>query len=255
MASMASKRLPKAKHLGVMGLIGLMAFMLLMGCQGLQPSVRQPDVQVDPTPRLLLRPGDSVEIKFYYSPELNSLQTVRSDGKITLELVGDVAVDGKLPEEVRDILKNLYRSELKHPEVTVIVRSQYGRRVYVGGEVKRPGLIEMPGSLTALAAIIQAGGFDPKTAQVKNVVLIRHKDGKRYGAALNLEDTLQGKDGQAFYLEPGDIVYVPRTTIAQVNQWIDQYINKVIPRTGLNLLYPVGSGVIGVDTATTVYVP
>jgi len=113
----------------------------------------------------------------------------------------------------------------------------------------------MPSRLTALEAIMQAGGFDPRTAKHDSVVIIRHRDGKRYGCSLDLTGALKGEEGKPFYLEPHDIVYVPRTKIAQVNQWIDQYITKLIPRTGFNISYPIGLGTIGMDTSNTVFVP
>jgi len=206
--------------------------------------------------KVALGPGDAIDIKFFFTPELNDSQTVRPDGKITLQLVGEIVAMGKTPGELRDELRTLYAPQLKNPEITVVIKSQNDRRVYVGGEVKNPRLITMPtGRLDALEAIIQAGGFDTRTACKQNVVIIRHKEGKRYGLALNFEEVLGGKETKPFYLEPNDIVYVPRTTIAQVNQWIDQYINKIVPRTGLQMFFPAGEGTIGLDSATTVYVP
>jgi len=87
------------------------------------------------------------------------------------------------------------------------------------------------------------------TAEVRNVVIIRHKDGRRYGGALDLEDALEGKEVKPFFLEPYDIVYVPQTTIAKVNQWIDQHINKLVPQTGLVYTVPVGTGTVTIDTS------
>ena len=86
-------------------------------------------------------------------------------------------------------------------------------------------------------------------------MLIRHKDGKRYGAALDFSEALKGKEGKPIYLEPYDIVYVPRTTITKVNLWIDQYLTKMIPRIGLTYIRPWGDGTVGIDTTTTVFVP
>jgi protein involved in polysaccharide export with SLBB domain len=211
--------------------------------------------KTESSPKVTLAAGDIIEVKFFYNPELNDSQTIRPDGKITLQLVGDVIAQGKTPTVLRDELRKHYTPELRNPEVAVIVRSLFGRRVYVGGEVKNAGLIQMPGNMTALEAIMQAGGFDPRTAKTSNVVIIRNKDGKIYGCALDLTETLRGNESQPFYLEPQDIVYVPRTTIAKVNQWIDQYITKMIPRTGLAILYPTTWGAVSVDTSATVFVP
>jgi protein involved in polysaccharide export with SLBB domain len=234
---------------------GIFLVLLLVGCQGGKTNLKPTETKRAPVARVTLGPGDMIDVKFFYNPELNESQTVRPDGKISLQLVGEVSVYGKTPAELRQELMMLYKPELKRTEIAVIVRSFYDRRVFVGGEVKTPGLIPMPGPLTALEAIMQAGGFDPRTARVSNVVIIRDKDGKRYGGTLDFGKTLNGKEIQPFYLEPNDIVYVPRTTIVKVNQWIDQYINKIVPRTGLTVSYPLGAGTIGIDTSTAVAVP
>jgi polysaccharide export outer membrane protein len=229
---------------------------LSMGCQGVQPALKPSEMQSESTPKLALGPGDIVEFKFFYTPELNDTQTVQPNGKIMLQLVGEVMVQGKTPTELRDELVKLYTPELKRPEVAVIVRSLHERKVYVGGEVKIPGLIPMPGRLTALQAIMQAGGFNPATAKLSNVVIIRHKNGKRYGCALDFKNVIKGaEEGQPFILEPSDIVFVPQTTIVQVNRWIDQYISKIIPRTGFNYSYIGPQHTIGLDTSTAVAVP
>jgi polysaccharide export outer membrane protein len=228
---------------------------LALGCQGGKAVLKDEEIPPQPVAKVTFGPGDVLDVKFFHAPELNESQTVRPDGRITLQLVGEVPVAGKSPDELRAELTRLYTPELKNPEVAVIARSFYERRVYVGGEVKTPGLIAMPGPLTALEAIMQAGGFNARTAQRKNVVIIRHKDGKRYGCALDLSGALKGEEGRPFYLEPHDIVYVPRTTIAKVNQWIDQYITKIVPRTGFNINYPIGFGTVGLDTSNTVFVP
>jgi protein involved in polysaccharide export with SLBB domain len=180
--------------------------------------------------RVSLAPGDSIEVKFFYTPELNEVQTVRPDGNIALLLVGEVRAEGKTPAELQDELVKRYSSQLRNPQVTVIVRSLEGRRVYVGGEVKTPGVIPMPGQLTAMEAIMQAGGFNVLAAEPENVVIIRYKERQRFGYMLNMKEALAGKDYQPFYLESRDIIYVPRTRIAELNQWIDQYISKMLPQ-------------------------
>jgi hypothetical protein len=102
---------------------------------------------------------------------------------------------------------------------------------------------------------MEAGGFDKWRAEIKNVVIIRHRDNQRYGCALDFSGELEGKATQPFYLEPLDIVYVPRTTITAVNLWIDQYINQIVPKVGFTYLAPLGSGAtIGMQqTGTVIY--
>jgi len=243
--------------------IGIAIFVILvlipaLGCQTVQPAKTPQEMSSEiasaPEAKLILGPGDALDFKFFYNPELNDSQTVRFDGKITLQLIGEVMAQGKTPVELQEEISKLYASQLRRPEATVIVRSLANRRVYVGGFVRTPGLIEMRTRLTALEAIMQAGGFDMWRAEVKNVVIIRHKDNQRYGCALDFSGELEGKAAQPFYLEPMDIVYVPRTTISKVNLWIDQHINQLIPKVGFLWTVPVGSGTMGItQTGTTIY--
>ncbi len=212
------------------------------------PMTSAPDSNIKPL-EVNLGPGDEIEVKFFNVPELNELQTVRPDGRISLQLVGEVWVEGSTPDELRGELVRLYTPQLKKPEITVIVRSLRSNRVFVGGEVNSPGMIEMPGRMNVLDAVMQAGGFNMKTAQIKNVVIIRHKNGHRYGGSLDFRPMLEGKEGPAFYLEPYDIVYVPRTAIVRVAQWIDQHINQMVPQFGLVIYKRVGDYTIGLDTS------
>ena len=226
----------------------LLGSILLLGCQSELSYPTASETNVVSPPRVALAPGDTVEIKFYYTPELNETQTVRPDGKIALQLIGEVEVQGRNPAELRDKLLKLYASHLKDPEVAVTIRSFQNRRVFVGGQVMAPSIIEMPGKIHVLEAIMQAGGFDMREAEVRNIVVIRHRDGQRYGYSVNLKPALKGDETEPFFLEPQDIVYVPRTEIAKVNQWVDQHINKIIPDTGFIFTRKVGKTTIGMGS-------
>ncbi len=235
--------------------VGRLIFLMLVlavgltGCRGAPRAGEVSGPAERAVPRVTLAAGDELEIKFFYAPELNESQTVRPDGRIALQLVREVYVVGKTPAQLGDELARLYGSHLKQPEVTVIVRALAGQRVYVGGEVNRPGAVPMPGALSAFEAIMEAGGFNMQSAKVENVVVIRHRNGRRSGIALDLEKALAGKSFAAFPLEPNDIVYVPRTRIAKVDQWIEQHINRIVPQFGFVYTTPVGTGTVGVDTS------
>lgn len=244
----------------LMGIIVVVILLMFFstGCQTARPAKTSLEMSSEvgsaAEPKIILADGDVLDFKFFNNPELNDNQTVRPDGKITLQLIGEVMARGRTPLELQEEITKLYASQLRKPEVTVIVRSFANRRVYVGGFVRNPMLIDMKPHMTAMEAIIQAGGFDPWRAEVKNIVIIRHKDNKRYGCALDFSDALRGKETYPFYLEPLDIVYVPRTTISRVNLWIDQHINQLIPKVGFTYLAPLGSGAtIGIQPSTTVY--
>jgi polysaccharide export outer membrane protein len=224
---------------GLAMVMGVAFFILPMGCQGVKLAAPPAQVQSESMPELRLGPGDTIDIKFFYVPELNESQTIRPDGKITLQLMGEIDVWRKTPSELQRDLMKCYAKELKQPEIAVIVRSLSDRRVYVGGEVNKPGVIAMPGQLTALEAIMEAGGFKMETAKVKNVVVIHYGDGKYRGNLIDFRDHLRGKDVQPFFLNPRDIVYVPHATIVKVDQWVDQYIYKVLPisRAGIGMYW------------------
>lgn len=232
--------------------VSILISTLLFGCKA-QP--RYPSgVNAAPSspPDISLSAGDEVEIKFFYTPQLNEIQTVRPDGKITLQLVGDVVAQGKAPAELRQKLLTLYSSHVKENlEVAVIVRSFLNRRVFVGGQVMTPSVIDIGGRLTALEAIMQAGGFDMRGAELRNIIVIRHKAGQRYGYSLNLKPMLKGGEIKPFFLQPQDIVYVPRTEIVKAGQWVDQNINQIIPRTGFFFYGStnLGGTRVGIDTS------
>lgn len=236
-----------SRRFSVVGAVCVIVF--LVGC-GSTPYIKEPYSQLQPVPRprVTLGPGDDIEINFSYVPRFNLSRTVQRDGEIQLPFIGTIMAQGKTPTELREELIRLYSKEMKHPDLQVITRTLVQEQVFVGGEVKSPAALNLLGQMTALQAIMRAGGFDMRSAEVENVVIIRHKDGQRYGCALDFGDVLKGKEGQPFYLEPYDIVWVPRTRIAKINQWIDQYVNKIVPQTGFFYSYTSGNKTIGIDT-------
>ena len=118
-------------------------------------------------------------------------------------------------------------------------------RAFVGGQVMRPGVVQMPGEMTAMEAIMEVGGFDLQAAELKNVIIIRYADGRRYAYRLDLRRVIADRETKPFYLQPKDIVHVPRTRIAKLNQWIDRHINKIIPGAGFFLSKASGDTAVG----------
>ena len=176
----------------------------------------------------MIKAGDSLDIRFYKTPELNLQVPVRPDGKISLELIGDVEAAGLQPGELASVLRERYASELQNPRVSVIVLA-FGGQVYVEGEVKTPSAPPFAQGITALQAISLAGGF-LDTAQPNSVILIRLEDGLYHGYRLALNDALSGKDlAQDVSLRPADILHVPKSRIADVDLFVDQYFRKLLP--------------------------
>ena len=118
---------------------------------------------------------------------------------------------------------------LQKPEVTVVVVSEVGRRVYLGGEVQRPGTILLQPNQTLTQALFEAGGLK-ETAHKGGILILRHllNEGT-YVLETNLDNILAGQDADVL-LEPYDIIYVSETIIAKVDRFVEQYINRIIPR-------------------------
>jgi protein involved in polysaccharide export with SLBB domain len=211
-------------------LLAAAAVALIFGAAACTTTPPPADWPAPAEPKLVLQSGDTLKIKFPYWPELDMEQAIRPDGKIALDLVGDVKAEGQTPDELRAQLLVAYQDKLNNPEITVVVTSFDSHRVYVGGEVKTPGIVMMKGPLTILAAIMQSGGFNKGTAKLANVVVVRERDGKQFAQSLDLRKALELSESTPFYLEPGDVVFVPRTAIDRLDQWVDQYINQIVPK-------------------------
>ncbi|KPK36925.1 MAG: hypothetical protein AMK70_00620 [Nitrospira bacterium SG8_35_1] len=188
--------------------------------------------------------GDVIDIKLFYNPELNDTVTVRPDGKISLQLIDQIKVEGLTPSELDRIITEEYSKKLRNVEVTVIVRDFGGQRIFIGGEVNSPGLIPIFGNLTTIQAIFQAGGFKD-TAELKSVVVLRNQGTlKPLFMTINLaEDLSSDTQSNDIVLEPYDIVFVPKSQIAKMNQFVDQYIDKLIPISrSLGIYYNLNPG-------------
>jgi polysaccharide export outer membrane protein len=216
------------------------ASLLMLGCASQQSNV-VPEAaaltapsSAEPAP-YFIQPGDQLDIKFFYNPELNETLLVRPDGKISLQLIDEVQAAGLKPSELDDVLTKKYSQELKKPSITVIVKAFGGQRIYVGGEVNRQGLIAISGNMTPLQAVLDAGGFK-ETASPENAIIIRKGPGnKPVPISMNLSEAMQGKTGSAdFILRPDDVVYVPKSAIAKADKFVNQYIENLLLFRGVS---------------------
>jgi polysaccharide biosynthesis/export protein len=208
----------------------LLAVASLVGCAHRTPEARPPvAMPVNPDAPYRIKVGDTLDIRFYKTPELNVEVPVRSDGMVSLELINDVRAAGYSPPELAQELTRLYADELTDPKVTVIVRG-FGGQVFVQGDgIGRPSAVPFADGLTALQAIAAAGGMNT-LARRSNVVLIRRENGAWKGYTMDLRRPLEGEDFvQDVQLQPQDIVYVPRKRISNVNLFVQQYIQDNIP--------------------------
>jgi len=196
--------------------------------------------------RYLLQVGDEISIKVLNVPDLTETLTIAPDGRISALLVDEVQAAGLAVEELREKLTAQYARFYQRPQVGVTIKSFSNMKIYVGGEVERPGLIPLTGKVSALAAILQSGGFRT-TAKTDEVILIRN-DGKDQPIAMkiNLKDVVR-KGAADIQLQPFDVVYVPMSTIAKMDQFVDQYLRKMLPVTvngGFNYVFGSSTSVL-----------
>ncbi|HVY35463.1 MAG TPA: polysaccharide biosynthesis/export family protein [Caulobacteraceae bacterium] len=208
----------------------------MAGCQGpssepftpgLKPTAGFPNIGYatwsDDEPDYRFYPGDQIELRVPSAPELNKTLVVQPDGRVSAPLVGPVMVADRSTQQVEDALSQAYASQLIHPEVEVSLTAATPLKVFVGGEVDKPGVYDMPGPIDTLQAVIEAGGFKP-TAQRSTVVLIRRGAGGQ--AMMRVVDLRRGAtDPSQMDVAPlrrFDVVYVPRTSVAEVGIWMQQ---------------------------------
>ncbi len=179
----------------------------------------------------LLQVGDTMDIKVRLNPELNETVIVPPDGLISTTMAEDVMAYGLNVKELRAELTKQYANELNEPHLSIIMRSFAPNRVYVTGEVALPGEFVTAGpNLTLLQAIARAGGVK-NSAGVDNVIIIRH--GNNSSPTAYKVDYVAAKSG----LDPAsdvklaayDVVFVPRSDVADVYVYFQQFIQQFLP--------------------------
>ncbi|HEY5752815.1 MAG TPA: polysaccharide biosynthesis/export family protein [Chthoniobacterales bacterium] len=187
-------------------IFGILALFVVMenGCQ--TPTVF-PQYLTTETP-VSLSPGDTLKLSFSGSPELNQVQRIRSDGTITLPMIGEITARGKTLSNFQNELTGLYKSQLQNSEVIVTLESG-GISVVVSGNVVNPGRLEFGKPTTALQALMQAGGAN-EFGDIRKVHLVRLHGGRQFTQIVDLSLTLDGQTTQALYLKDGDVIYVPQ---------------------------------------------
>lgn len=226
------------KRRSVRGLLGgLVGCLLLLGCADGQvtSSPRTSDLSTELAPSgtqpYVIQPGDDVEVKFPLTPDLNERQIVRPDGKISMQLVeSEITAAGLTIDQLRAALRAAYVGQLRDPPIAVLIRSFGENRIFVGGEVGQTGAQPLNHPTTVRQAILQAQGFKD-SAYPHQVILYRQTPGHPASwQILDLSEYPSATGGdQDVLLAPLDIVYVPRSSIADVGRFVDLYIRRLLP--------------------------
>lgn len=186
--------------------------------------------------RYLLQPGDVLEIQYRYTPEFNQTLTVQPDGFISLQIGGDVSVTGRNLQEVRKLILATAQIRLASPELNIVLKEFQKPYVVVAGEVAQPGKFELREKLTAIQAVLLAGGFkdSAKSSQIlvfrklnADTAEVRSLNFKTLKTTSDLENDLT--------LQPGDMILVPRNRISKIERFVRvagmaAFLNPLIPR-------------------------
>jgi protein involved in polysaccharide export with SLBB domain len=176
------------------------------------------------------RPGDELEVRLLYNPEISDRVRVAPDGRISLAMIGSVLAEGRTVDQLTADLHDRFAKEVRRPDVLVVGRQFDSQRIFIGGEVASPGVITVPGRVGVLEAVISVGGFKD-TARLSQVVLIRRSpEGQPMLRTVDVDALIRSGDkSQDVPLRPYDVVFVPRTPIADVDLFVAKYIRQVLP--------------------------
>jgi polysaccharide export outer membrane protein len=157
----------------------------------------------------VIGPDDVLAVVFWRDKDMSAEVTVRPDGKITLPLINEVQAAGQTPEQLRDTLQQAATKFLEDPTVSVVVKTINSRKVFITGQVAKPGAYSLSPPTTVMQLIAMAGGL-LEFADSKNITIIRNENGKPTAYQFNYKDVVKRKNlKQNIELKPGDTVVVP----------------------------------------------
>jgi len=156
---------------------------------------------------------------------------VGPDGRLTLPLIGSLPVAGLTADAAGSRISAALRREriVEDARPSVAIRT-YGASVFVGGEVRTPGAVRLTGPMDAMRAVILAGGVTDSARSKKVVVIRQMPDGSPSLRYVDLRAYVKsGGVGQDEPLRSRDVIFVPRSSVAEANLWIEQHINRMLP--------------------------
>ena len=185
-------------------------------CVASQSTKQQPNSNTTPTspagatlPRdYVIGVEDILTVVFWRDKELSAEVVVRPDGKISLPMLNDIPAAGMTPEQLAEAIEKVATKFVRDPGTTVMVKAIHSRKVYVIGEVVRPGTFLLASDLNVLQLIAQAGGF-LEHANKSDITIVRNEGGKERRYKFNYNDVVRGRNvAQNIRLLPGDTILV-----------------------------------------------
>jgi polysaccharide export outer membrane protein len=181
--------------------------------QGSAPPTSQSDASTAPKPHddsFVIGNDDVLAINVWKEPDISRSIPVRSDGKISLPLVGEVQATGRTPLKLEQEIAAKLKNYISEPEVTVIVQQINSQKFNILGQVNKPGSYLITNSDTVLDAIAVAGGFRDFAKQKSIYVLRQNADGSQTRIPFNYKEVVKGQNpAQNIKLQPRDTIVVP----------------------------------------------
>ena len=157
----------------------------------------------------VIGPEDVLNVNVWKEAEVSGSVPVRPDGKISLPLLNDIQAAGSTPMQLTNQITEKLKKFLTDPHVTVTVTAVNSRRVYIIGEVARPGAFPLLPNMTVLQALTSAGGPSPY-AKTTKIYMLRTENGVQTKVAFNYKEVVKGRSTeQNVALRPGDTIVVP----------------------------------------------
>ena len=195
----------------------------LTGCLASQPapieptSSAQPKIAVAPIAPVIkgeslnmsLGPGDIFEVRVYQEKDLSNIYRVSHSGAINFPLIGNLTVNKLTSSALTQILTDRLKEYLKNPQVSVFVKEFQSKKIYVFGQVRKPGTFSYEEGMSIIQAITLAGGLQP-LADPNKTYVNRVIKGLEQRIKVAVRDIGKG-EAPNLYLKPGDIIYVPES--------------------------------------------
>ena len=161
------------------------------------------------TPDYLLSAGDKLEIAVWKEPDLTKELVVRPDGKFSFPLAGELMAAGRTVSQIQQEITNKLKPYIPEPVVTATVTDIAGNRIYVIGQVTKPGSFVMNPRLNVVQALSLAGGMTPFAA-LNDIIILRGTGANQHAIQFHYGDVAKGRNlQQNMMLESGDVVIVP----------------------------------------------
>jgi polysaccharide biosynthesis/export protein len=182
------------------------ALLICGACQSPLPPLPNPP---GPKTAVRLSPGDVIKLSFAEDTDLDQVQRIRRDGKISLPYLGEVTAAGKRVIDLQHELTRRYEEDLDNPEVLVTLENG-SAAVIISGFANRPGKIVFDRPTTVYQAIMEAGGVSDY-GSLSNIHLTRIINGVQQTERINLRPSIHGAPTQPKYVQDGDVIYISRS--------------------------------------------